>query len=143
MGSCIAYRNRKIKKKCVRILALLDKVSDFPSDEEYDTVNSRQIKQFKLSVTKKRVEKICTSKKTNMLERIPPPFRLYDHSNPIDLYGDAEFARRYIFDKKTTLNILSMIEYGLLKPSNRGHPVTPLMQLLVTLRFLSTGKRSN
>lgn len=126
-------RIRKIKQKFIKTLKLLDRISDFPSDDENEIVSSR--KTSHLQSIKNR-----TANKSKMLERIPPPVRLYDHSNPIDSFGDSDFADRYGFDKKTTLYILGLIEYGLLRPSNRGHPVTPLIQLLVTLRFLCTGE---
>lgn len=129
------FRARSSARKILKILQLFERVDDLPSDDEHAIVKTRKMKLSPL--------KQLTSDSVNksiMLERIPPPFRLYDHSNPIESYTDSEFVNQYNFDKKTTLFIFGLIEYGLLRSSNRGHPVAPLIQLLVTLRFLSTGK---
>lgn len=132
------HPSRKNKRNCVRILNLLDRLADFPSDDEDNFEIGENPKISQISTSNQKSSQIVD--KAKMLERIPPPIRLHDHSNPLDSFTDSEFADRYIFEKPTTVYILGLIEYGLLKPTNRGHPVAPLMQLLVTLRFLATGK---
>lgn len=143
----------KTTRDCARILRLLDGISEFPSDNDDDDPRPSSHQR---SAPKRR--HVCpntaaTSSRTTttttndgrLLERIPPPFRLHelDDSNPFESLTDPLFAHRYIFDKSTAWYILGLIEYGLMKPSNRGHPVTPIMQLLVTLRFLATGNHAS
>lgn len=62
-----------------------------------------------------------------------------DWENPIELFEDFPFRRRYRFTKEAVINILlPMVNGQLRRLNNRGLPVSPLMQLLITLRFYAT-----
>ncbi|XP_066588409.1 putative nuclease HARBI1 [Prorops nasuta] len=62
-----------------------------------------------------------------------------DVENPIEYYDDIPFQKRYRFTKEAVMDILlPMVNEQLKKVNNRGLPVTPLMQLLITLRFYAT-----
>lgn len=131
--------------QCLKTLKLIDRLSDFPSDDEAaDVTTDRTLRLFSKVKHKKNVfssDRSANNRpRSSLLEFIPPPLRLQDHSNPFETYSDCVFAERYIFDKHTTLFILKIIEYGLVSSSNRGYPVAPITQLLITLRFLATGK---
>lgn len=62
-----------------------------------------------------------------------------DYQNPFECYSDWEFKRRYRFSKNSVLfGILPLIEEDLAKINNRGLPISPVLQLLICLRFYST-----
>ncbi|KAG0416199.1 hypothetical protein HPB47_006623 [Ixodes persulcatus] len=67
-----------------------------------------------------------------------PRRRLQDHLNNMEIYNDAQFLARYRFTKATVQELLSLLplkETG----DKRGLPLTPMLQLLVTLRFYAAG----
>lgn len=64
---------------------------------------------------------------------------LKDAENPLTSYANSDFEIRYHFTKETVQDILQMILYGLTKYTKRGQPVPPMVELLITLRFLATG----
>lgn len=77
-------------------------------------------------------------------ENIPLRLRLVkryirDMENPIEFFEDVPFRKRYRFSKGSVVDILlPMVNARLRKLNNRGLPVSPLMQLLITLRFYAT-----
>ncbi|KAJ8931226.1 hypothetical protein NQ314_015898 [Rhamnusium bicolor] len=64
-----------------------------------------------------------------------------DGENPLEFYEDVEFRKRYRFSKHVVTNvILPLILDGLqIGINNRGLPVSPLIKLLICLRFYATG----
>lgn len=71
------------------------------------------------------------------LPKVPRPL-LCDRENPMEVFNDEQFLARYRFTKDTVRELLSMLP---LQDSrdNRGLPLTPMLQLLVTLRFYGAG----
>ena len=71
------------------------------------------------------------------MARRPCQFR--DQSNPLkDLEAD-EVIRRYRFLPNTIMFILREINpIGIVNPTKRNSPLPPLLQLLISLRFLAT-----
>jgi len=68
-----------------------------------------------------------------------PKRYLRDYQNPFEAYNDWEFKKRFRFAKNSIMfGILPLIEEGLSKINNRGLLVTPVFQLLITLRFYAT-----
>lgn len=62
-----------------------------------------------------------------------------DGQNPFEFYNEQEFKRRFRFSKHSVMfGILPLIEDRLTKANNRGLPITPVLQLLICLRFYST-----
>lgn len=62
-----------------------------------------------------------------------------DWENLIEFFEDLPFRKRYRFTKEAVINILlPMVHDQLRRLNNRGLPVFPLMQLLITLRFYAT-----
>lgn len=62
-----------------------------------------------------------------------------DGQNPFDIWNDVEFKKRFRFSKESIIyGILPIIEEGLAKINNRGLPISPVMQLLICLRFYAT-----
>ena len=64
---------------------------------------------------------------------------LRDRSNPFDLYDDSQFRKRFRFSKVTVRNLLLMVGPLLEHRDNRGCALSPVLQLLLALRFYSTG----
>ncbi|XP_020298875.1 putative nuclease HARBI1, partial [Pseudomyrmex gracilis] len=54
-------------------------------------------------------------------------------------YDNVEFVRRFRFRKRTVQMILTLIEDRIKSRTDRNHAVSPLHQLLLTLRFYATG----
>ncbi|KAG0431361.1 hypothetical protein HPB47_021851 [Ixodes persulcatus] len=71
------------------------------------------------------------------LPRVPRP-SIRDRENPMERYKDGQFLARYRFTKGTVRELLGMLP---LQTSTdcRGLPLTPMLQLLVTLRFYGAG----
>jgi len=70
--------------------------------------------------------------------RVPKRY-IRDNQNPFEVYNEREFKRRFRFSKNSVLfGILPLIEEGLAKINNRGLPISPVLQLLICLRFYST-----
>jgi hypothetical protein len=62
-----------------------------------------------------------------------------DGQNPFEFYSEHEFKRRFRFSKDSIMyGILPRIEAALVKVNNRGLPISPVMQLLICLRFYAT-----
>lgn len=68
-----------------------------------------------------------------------PKRYLRDYQNPFEFFNEREFKKRFRFTKNSVMfGILPLIEEGLAKINNRGLPIPPVLQLLVTLRFYAT-----
>lgn len=68
-----------------------------------------------------------------------PKRYIRDDKNPFNIWNEIEFKRRFRFSKESVMfGILPLIEEGLAKINNRGLPVSPVLQLLITLRFYAT-----
>ncbi|KAH7933625.1 hypothetical protein HPB49_014384 [Dermacentor silvarum] len=65
--------------------------------------------------------------------RYPSP---YGHGLGIEVYNDAEFSWRYRCSKQAAVGNAAT---GGRTDSERGHPVPPLLQLLIALRFYGAG----
>ncbi|XP_050039659.1 putative nuclease HARBI1 [Dermacentor andersoni] len=63
---------------------------------------------------------------------------LRDRQNVIEMYNDREFLGRFRFSKRAVVHLLSILPLAP-SPDDRGSPVPPLLQLLVTLRFYGGG----
>lgn len=69
------------------------------------------------------------------------PYRgLKDSGNPLEAMEDTEFFNSYKFSKKTIYDVMELIKQGLITHTNRGTPIPPLIELLITLKYLTTGK---
>lgn len=74
----------------------------------------------------------------NQLVHLPRRY-IRDAENPLERFEDSEFKKRYRFDKDTvTETLLPLVIEALEKPTNRGLPIPPVLQLLVALRFYAT-----
>ncbi|KAJ8321550.1 hypothetical protein KUTeg_000897 [Tegillarca granosa] len=62
-----------------------------------------------------------------------------DRQNPLECLGDEEIFVRYRFRSRTILYITDLVSDRLMHPTRRSLPLTPLLQLLVFLRFLASG----
>src|SRR5580765_4273475 len=71
-----------------------------------------------------------------ILMRAPKRY-LRDYQNPFEFYSEWEFKRRFRFSKNSVMfGILPLV--GLARINNRGLPISPILQLLICLRFYST-----
>ncbi|KAH7978053.1 hypothetical protein HPB49_004341 [Dermacentor silvarum] len=71
------------------------------------------------------------------MQSVPRPW-LRDISNPMEVYDDDEFITRYRFTKQTVREPLAFLPLEA-SGDNRGLPLTPMLQLLVALRFYGAG----
>lgn len=68
-----------------------------------------------------------------------PKRYIRDGHNPFEFYNEVEFKRRFRFSKEAVMyGLLPKVEEDLTKINNRGLPITPVLQLLVCLRFYAT-----
>ncbi|KYN05601.1 Putative nuclease HARBI1 [Cyphomyrmex costatus] len=62
-----------------------------------------------------------------------------DVKNPLEYYADEEFRKRFRFNKIIVRDVLlPIISQDLEKPTMRGLPILPMMQLLIALMFYAT-----
>ncbi|XP_040063638.2 putative nuclease HARBI1 [Ixodes scapularis] len=67
-----------------------------------------------------------------------PRRRCRDRLNPLEHFNDWEFLVRYRFTKSTVVSLLQCLPLEA-NESNRGLPLSPMLQLLVALRFYGAG----
>lgn len=72
-------------------------------------------------------------------ERLSVPRRRFrDRLNPLEVFNDREFLMRYRFTKATVVDLLQSLPLEA-SECNRGLPLSPMLQLLVALRFYGAG----
>jgi len=68
-----------------------------------------------------------------------PKRYIRDKENPFEFFNEEEFKKRFRFSKDSIMyGILPLVEEGLAKINNRGLPISPVLQLLICLRFYAT-----
>ncbi|CAN7946163.1 unnamed protein product, partial [Ixodes hexagonus] len=67
-----------------------------------------------------------------------PRRRCRDRLNPLEHFNDGKFLVRYRFTKSTVVSLLQCLPLEA-SESNRGLPLSPMLQLLVALRFYGAG----
>jgi hypothetical protein len=76
-------------------------------------------------------------------DEIRPPIRRPPRpimrGDPFTEYTEFQFKLRFRFSKIGAREILTLIEENLAHLSDRNDPITPALQLLITLRFYATG----
>ena len=75
-----------------------------------------------------------------MAARIRQPRIFHLRNNHFDELSDEDLIKRYRVDRAAILFILSLIENLIQPATNRNQSVSALTKVLVTLRFLATGK---
>lgn len=81
---------------------------------------------------------LSSGEEEEMQIRFPKRY-IRDGQNPFEFYNEWEFKRRFRFAKDSVMfRILPLIEEGLSKVNNRGLPIAPVLQLLISLRFYAT-----
>jgi hypothetical protein len=70
---------------------------------------------------------------------LPRPRVFLDRQNPLETLTEGEVFVRYRFRPVTILLIVDLIRPTLSHPTRRNSPLTPLLQVLVALRFVATG----
>jgi hypothetical protein len=65
--------------------------------------------------------------------------RLVDRENPLEMMPETEIFKRFGFRPDTILFIVGLLEPILKRDMLRSCALPPLLQVLVTLRFLATG----
>lgn len=75
----------------------------------------------------------------NRRNRRRRPQRLPNNVNPLDQYTEEECIRRFRFDKDGVYFIRDLFVDDLTYETRRNYPISPLIQILVFLRFVATG----
>jgi hypothetical protein len=76
----------------------------------------------------------------NMSQQRLPKRYIRNVFDPFEYYHNDEFEKRYRFSKVVVVEIIiPLVIRNLEKPTNRGLPVPPLLQLLIALKFCATG----
>ena len=68
-----------------------------------------------------------------------PTIRLRDRDNPLENYNALQFKARFHIYKETALYITSLISPEIFSSVKRGVHIPPIIQLLATVRYFSTG----
>ena len=62
-----------------------------------------------------------------------------DRVNPFELFGDAEFVRRFRFSKENVIYIIDLVYYEISPISRRYQDIPPHLQVLIALQYFATG----
>lgn len=65
--------------------------------------------------------------------------RLLDRENPLEIMPESEIYKRFRFRPTSILHITGLLNNFLARDTRRSCALTPLLQVLSTLRFLATG----
>ena len=66
--------------------------------------------------------------------------RQFERFDPLEYYDENEFVERFRFTKTEIQKLMGLIRHRLeAEHVNRGINITPMVQLLVTVRYLATG----
>lgn len=85
------------------------------------------------------IQDISSSSEEDEIQIRAPKKYIRDGQNPFEFFNEQEFKRRFRFSKNSVMfGILPLIEEGLAKINNRGLPISPVIQLLICLRFYAT-----
>lgn len=94
----------------------------------------------------RELELICAiNNELEEMEEVNYVFRLQrryirDMANPLEMYTDEEFKKRYRFSKLTFNNqLMPLLNDAFRKPTNQGLPFPPTICLAIALRFYATG----
>ncbi|CAI6359398.1 unnamed protein product [Macrosiphum euphorbiae] len=74
-----------------------------------------------------------------ILINLPRPRRFRDRSNPLQDYDDLDFKCRFRLSKETFMILLHMIGDSIKHKTNRSSSLSPVLQLLIALRYYATG----
>jgi len=84
-------------------------------------------------------EEECYDEEIDLFVIRAPKRYIRDTQNPFEFFNEQDFKKRFRFSKRSVMfNILPLVEEGLAKTNNRGLPVSPIIQLLICLRFYAT-----
>lgn len=132
---------------CFRVFSVLDQLDQIgDSDNDIDDLptNSKQRRRHSGHGTEDgtpvQSNEFITQTDRNCDNVGKPTKGLIDGQNPLEVLSTEQFVNRYRFSKECVEDILQMIAYGLTKFTNRGKPFPPIVQLLITLQFLATGR---
>lgn len=70
----------------------------------------------------------------------PQPVGLYPRKDVLNKLSDAQLIRRYRLDREGILFVTDLVREALKSDTNRKHPLSPEMKVIITLRYLATGK---
>lgn len=135
-------KGQEFVNNCFRIFSVLDQLDEI-GDSDNDNVDF--LRKYKQSQNSELcVEEIAPVKSKQLVEYTDrkcgnPTKGLLDGQNPLEILSNEQFVKIYRFSKECVEDILQMISYGLEKFTNRGRPFPPILQLLITLQFLTTG----
>ena len=71
--------------------------------------------------------------------RLPRPLVFRDRTNPLEDMEPEEVFEIYRFKPETIPFLVEILHADLARPTRRNSALTPLIQILVALRFLATG----
>ncbi|KAI4466138.1 dde superfamily endonuclease [Holotrichia oblita] len=80
-----------------------------------------------------------SSDEEHIMELLPNLRNLRPRTDLFNYYNDEEFKARFRLSKGCVVRLLSRFENELLKENMKNHPISPMNQLLCTLRFYATG----
>ncbi|XP_066602277.1 putative nuclease HARBI1, partial [Prorops nasuta] len=67
------------------------------------------------------------------------PRVIRERINWFDVYDEVDFKKRFRLTMEQTSFVLRKIEHRLIHATEKNHGIPPIIQLLVTLRFIATG----
>lgn len=79
----------------------------------------------------------------NMAAREPPqpqPRNIFRRRDVLNEFSDAELVKRYRLDREGILFVTDLVREALASDTKRRQPLTPEMKVIITLRYLATGK---
>lgn len=62
-----------------------------------------------------------------------------DFENPLERFSELQFKKRYRFSKDVVTNVILPLVQFERRRNRRGLPLSPMLQILISLRFYATG----
>ncbi|KAK7505119.1 hypothetical protein BaRGS_00003689 [Batillaria attramentaria] len=66
-----------------------------------------------------------------------------DRTHPLEVYDDSNVYKKFRFSRRAILELTAEIEHELEYPARRTGALTPVLQVLLTLRYYATGTFQN
>ena len=73
-------------------------------------------------------------------QQVPQARNIFRRRDVLNELSDAELIKRYRLDKNGILYVTNLVREALTSDTKRRNPLTPELKVIITLRYLATGK---
>jgi hypothetical protein len=131
--------------KCFRKWKLNKNKTWVKTRQLFNSVHQRTSPRHKMDDLDDRFDRLDAEEREERWEEDEAPLNLreprlvWDRHNPVIEFDDKEFRVNFRVCKENFLKIVDLIRDDLIRPNQRGRPITVLMQVALTLAFFACG----